>query len=175
MGNGRTLAFGQGGTWVGQVQFQPFDIGAKAGNHLAQATRHHARDHIGGQLQVPGIVKLAGFQHSPARARRIAAALDRDGGKGRFHRVAVVRVGRIFDHVIGQEIGHHKRAGADRAKVGFGAFGRLWPHAIGKLRGLQDRRLIGDESVIGIGGGASERHLDRGVIHRLDRCHAVKL
>jgi hypothetical protein len=78
---GRTLALGQAGEGSVRLTSIRSTSVPKAADRLTLAAGGHLGDHRRGQLQVPGIVEFAGFQHGTARAFGIAAALEGHGGK----------------------------------------------------------------------------------------------
>ncbi len=139
MRHGGAFALWQVRRWVCQVHLDPFDQCPECRDRLTLAAFGHFRQHIGGQLHVPGIVVFAGFHHRTTRGIRITTALEGQCRERRFAGVTVVGVGFHLDHVIGTEICHAERAGADGAKVGFGTFGGFRAQAVLELRGLNDR------------------------------------
>ncbi len=175
MRDGGTLTLGQVGRGVGKVHLDPLDQRAEGGDRLSLARLGHLGDHVGGELQVPGIVELAGLEHCAPGRGRVAAALEGDLGEGGLCRVAVVRVGREGDHVVRLELVDHERAGADRIEVRLGAFRGLGAHAVLELLGLDDRRLVAHERAVGVRRGLVEGDLDGQVVDHLDRLHAVEL
>mmetsp|Transcript_33195 Transcript_33195/g.56408 ORF Transcript_33195/g.56408 Transcript_33195/m.56408 type:complete len:281 (+) Transcript_33195:808-1650(+) len=167
------LAFGQVGRWVGQVDVDPFNRCAECHNVLAKARFFHAGQHVGGKLQVPGIVIFARLVHGAACGCGITAPFKGHGRKGRFAGVTVVFVGRKGDHVIGTEFRDSEGTRANGVKVGFGALRRLGAEAVGELGLLDDRRLGTHKRTVGEGLGHAKGHNNRLRIGRVDRYNVI--
>ena len=164
----RTLVIGKRRIGVGLVDHDPLDRGTKGRHGLALAALDHLGDHVWGELEIPCIVEFAGFQNRAARVFGGTAALERDGGKGRFGRITIHIVGLHRDHVVGTEFGYDKGTGADRAKVLVGALRRLGAHAVGKLRRLNNRGFAADKGGVGVGGWFVEGDHNGQIVRRFD-------
>ena len=170
-GGGALLA--EPGGRVREVHDDALDQRAERGDDDALARLFHVREHVGGELQVPGVVELAGLKDRTRRRRSVAAALEghpREGGPGR---VAVVAVGDEGDDVVRAELGDGERPRAHGLEVGVGAARRLGPQAVGELRRLDDRRLRADERSVGKGFRDAEGHAHRSRIESLHALHVV--
>jgi hypothetical protein len=98
-------------------------------------------------------------RRSPDRAAGgggVAAALEGHRGEGGLGRIAVVLVRGHGDHVVGTEFGDDEGAGADRAEVGLGAFGRAGAEAVGELAAWMIGLSAADEGTVGFGVGPSK-------------------
>ena len=170
-GGGALLAeFGVG---VREVHDDALDQRAERGDDHPLARLAHVRQHVGGELQVPGVVELAGFEHRAARRRRAAPALEGHPREGRLGRVTVVAVGDEGDDVVRAKFGHGERPRAHGLEVGVGAPRRLGAQAVGELRGLDDRGLRADERPVGKGFRDAEGHAHRSRVESLHVFHVV--
>ncbi len=165
---GRSTFVAQRRIGIGQVDHDAFDQRSEGRHHRALAGGLHVGQHVGSQLQVPGIVELAGFKYRAASRSRVAAALEGHLSECRLRRIAVVRIGFQRDNVIRPEIGDREWSGPDRSEIGPCAFRCLGAQTIGELRGLNQWRLRTDKRAIGKRFGNTERHFDGTVIQCLD-------
>ena len=162
------LVLAEVGGVVGLVDHQALHHRAEAGDHRAPAVGHHLLQHLGLDLQVPGVVELAGRQHRARGGGGIAAALEGDGGEGGLAGLAVALVGREDDHVVGAELVDPEGAGADGAEILLRAGLRPGAGAVFELRLLQDGRGGADEGPVGEGLGDAEADAHGVVVQRLD-------
>ena len=156
------------GRGVGQVHFDALNQRAEGRNRLALAAPGHARQHVGCELQVPGVVKLTRFHDCAACSCCIATTLEGHRGKGGLGGIAVVGVGDQLRHVVRAEFLHREGTGADWAEVLFGAGGCFVTQAVFELRTLQDRGGGAAKHVVGVGLGRLEGDAHREVIGRDD-------
>ena len=159
------------GRRVSQVDLDALDQGSERGHRFALAAARHTGQHVGCQLQVPGVVELAGLHDCAARSRCVTAALERERSEGRLGRFPVVRVGHHLDNVVRTEFLDHEWAGSDRVEVFLGAARCLVAKAILELGALDDRRRSATKHVIGIGLGRLESDPYRQVIGGHDLVH----
>ena len=152
------------GRRVCQVELDALHQGAKGRHCFALATLGHASQHIGRELQVPGVIEFAGFHHRTASGCGVATALERECGKGWLGRVSVVGVGDHLNHVVGAEILHHERPSAHRVEVLLGAGWSLVTQAVFELRFLNDGRCGAAKYVVGVGLGRLEGDAHRVVV-----------
>ena len=111
---------------------------------------------LGLDLEVPGVVDLAGLQHRAGGRDGVTATLKDHPGEGGLIGLTVVLVGFEDDHVVGAEVGDCEGAGADGAEVLFSTGLSCRPQAGIELR-LLDNRVGGtDEGAVGEGLGHAE-------------------
>ncbi len=176
MRDGGALALRQVGRGIGHVHLDPLDQRAEGRDRDALTAFGHLRQHVGRELEVPGIVEFARLHHRATCGVGVAAALEVHVGEGRFGRVAVVGVRLERDHVVRAEIGHHEGAGSDGGEVLFGAGGcGRAEYSSRTARLLQDRRLAAHERAVGVGGGGAEGDLDGERVDHLDQLDAAEL
>ena len=172
--DGCAFAFGQISRRIGHVHFQTLDKSAEGHNEHAFALCRHGCLAVGGDLGVPGIVKLAGRHHSAGRTFGIAAALDHSRSKCRLCRIAVVGIGFHRHRVIDGKASHLERPRAKRHRVRVGAGWCSSAHASRELRLLQDRRGRADKSSERVGLGRVEGDLHGRIIDSFDRFDAFE-
>ena len=107
---------------------------------LALAALLHALEDLVLDLQVPGVVVLAGLDDRARGRDRVAAALHLDGVEVRPVGHVVVRVELAPDDVAGLEVDEPVGAGADRLQVGR----RL--ARLAALEGLE--QVLGDDHAV---------------------------
>ena len=100
------------------VELDELDVAALHDQRPALAAGLEAFEHLVFDLQVPGVVELAGLQHRARGRGRVAAALHLDRVEKRAVRHVVVRVDLAAHHVARLEVDELVRAGADRLQVG---------------------------------------------------------
>src|SRR5690606_26291207 len=116
------------GPGVGELEVEALDRRATLDDDFAGGVvGYEAVEDLRLDLQVPGVVVLAGLEDGARRRGRIAATLDDDAGEGGLVRLAVALVGDEDGLVVRRELLDHERAGADRAH-----------HELVVLRGIRD-------------------------------------
>ena len=151
---------------VGQVHLDALNQRAECRYGLALAATRHTRQHVGCQLQVPGVIEFASFHHRATGCGRVTTPLERHGGKGRLVGLAVVGVGNQLRHVVRTKLLHHERAGADRVEV-LCRTGRCFvAQAVLELRPLHDGCGGPAKHIVRIGLGGLESDAHSEVVHR---------
>ena len=159
---------------IGELHHQALDHAAKGRDDLPAARRSHGGEDFGLDLEIPGVVELAGLQHGARRRNGVPAALQQNRGEGRLVGVAIPVVYFVQDDVVRAEFLHLEGAGADRAEVLLGAFRRSRARARRELLFLDDGRYCADERHVGKRHGHLERDAHRVAVHRLNGRHVLK-
>ena len=162
----RALVLAEVGVVVGLVDDQALHHRGEAGDHRPLAVGHHLLQHLGLDLQVPGVVELTGGEHGARSRGGIAAALEGDRGEGGFIGLAVALVGREDDHVVSAELVDLEGARTDGPEVFLRARLRPGAGAILELRLLQDRCVGADEGAVGEGLGHAEVNAHGVIVQR---------
>ena len=155
------------GRRIGKVHFDPFDQRPKTSNRFAFTGAFHIRDHFGRQLQVPSVIKFAGFQHGASGGAGISATLKCNGRKGWLCGITIVIICLHLNHIIGSKIGYNKGPGANRVEILIGAFGGFGAHTIFKLGFLNDRGGIAHKRPVRVGFWRVKIYRDRKVIYNI--------
>ena len=171
----RAHAFRQIWRWVGLVQHQTLDQWAKARNRCTFAAFCHLRDHVRCQLQVPAIVKFAGFHDRTTGIFCRAAAFEGHGRKRRLRWVTVVRVGFHGDHVVRAELGDNEWAGADWAEVRVCTLRCFGTKTVCELCRLDDWAFATNKRAIWVWRWRRKVHNDSGRVWCFNRGNAFEL
>ena len=156
------------------MHHQTLDHAAERRDDLSPPRRSHGGEDFRLDLEVPGVVELAGLQHGARRRNGVAAAFQQNRGEGRLVGVAVVVVHFVQDDVVRAEFLHLEGAGAERAEILLGARRRPCPRTRRELLFLDDRRHRPDERNVGERHGNLERDAHRVVIDGLDSLHVLE-